>query len=522
MFLEKDKPHRIVLLALGAITLILGVLLFIAPPSIFPDPGWGFQVMRSMQQGAHFNILASPNPDNIAINQNDFLSWWSPGQYLVPYFLQTVLWLNTGKAVAVTVALCSLFGLLGYYKLFKRLGFTSWLSAISVAFIASQNYFILPFVFYPGGEILLFAFAGWFLYGCFGISKVNWQAMLFLFAAGILGFICKSSALWMYAAGLACVWLNISTGKKLQMWIRNGVLLAIPAGVALGIIYIEYISKGANPSNAAGAWLVKPETLSYPLASPLLSGLSVDEVFNGLIYHPDTPIISYQLSIVIIVVLAVGSLLLMRSIVRYIPNKNYILVFLVFYIASTVFFSYLYLKQATITFEGRHFRIMGVLAIPGLVYFASKSKAARIAFAIVWIAFIGWEFTYFTHGYSVNRDAAHGVSGLAQQGYDQETITEITVLDALHPHHCVFVITNPDLGIEIVHNRVMTLDVGDMTPEDFSDLNYSGKAGTIYMLMPLTYVQNGMAVRITKSFKAYQQFTVRRLSKEFYLYTASN
>src|ERR1700709_61368 len=113
MFLEKGKPHRNILLALGVITLVLGILLFIAPPSIFPDPGWGFQVMRSMQRGAHFNILSSPDPDNIALSKNDFLSWWSPGQYLVPYLLQTVLWLSTGKAVAVTIFLCSLIGLAG-------------------------------------------------------------------------------------------------------------------------------------------------------------------------------------------------------------------------------------------------------------------------------------------------------------------------------------------------------------------------------------------------------------------------
>ena len=114
MFLEKDKPHRKILLALACITCVLGLLLFIAPSSIFPDPGWGFLVMRSMQRGAHFNTLVSPNPDNITLDQEKFLSWWSPGQYLAPYFFQTVLRLTTGKAVAVTIFLCSLLGLAGY------------------------------------------------------------------------------------------------------------------------------------------------------------------------------------------------------------------------------------------------------------------------------------------------------------------------------------------------------------------------------------------------------------------------
>lgn len=522
MFLEKDKPHRVLLLALAAVTGILGILIFIAPPSIFPDPGWGFEVMRSMQRGRPFNTLVSPDSNNIALDHGEFLSWWSPGQYLIPYFLQTVLWLNTGKAVALTIALCSLVGLTGYYQLFKRLGFTPWLSALSVAFIAAQNYFILPFIFYPGGEVLLFAFTGWFLYGCFGIVRINWQSAAFLFLAGIMGFICKSSALWMYAAGLACIWLNISAGKKLKGWLRNGVLIAIPAAAALAIVYFGYISKGANPSDAAGSWLVKPETFTYPLASPLLSGLSVDEMFNGLIYHPDVPVLSYPLSIVVIIVMAVGSLFLTRSIIRNIPYKKYRLVFVAFYIAGTLFFSYLYLKQATVTFEGRHFRVIGILALPGFIYLIGKTKALRIAFLVVWIAFISWELVYFTSGYWINRKAAHGVSGLAQQGYDKETINTITTLDARHPAQAVFVITSADLGVEIIHNRVITISLDGMDTEDLNELNYAGKAGTIYMLMPETYVKNGIAAKVVKGFTGYHQFSIKQLSKDFYLYWANN
>jgi len=522
MFLEKDKPHRKILLILTGITCVLGILLFIAPPSIFPDPGWGFQVMRSMQRGAHFNTLVSPDPDNIALDQKAFLSWWSPGQYLVPYFFQTILWLNTGKAVAITIFLCSLLGLAGYYKLFKLLGFSQRIAAISVAFIACQNYFILPYVFYPGGEVLLFGFLGWFLHGCFSIGKINWQAMVFLFAAGVAGFICKSSALWMYAAGLACVWINVSKNKKLQQWLFNGILLAIPAIAALAIIYVGYLSKGTNPSNAGDGWLIKPETFSFPLAAPLLSGLSVDEMVNGLIYHPDTPLISRGLSLAIIFVLAIGSLLLLRSIIRKVPNKNYALAFGAFYLAGTLFLSYLYLKQATVTFEGRHFRIIGILAIPGIVYLLHQTKATKTILYVLFAGFTVWSTVYFVHGYIVNYQAPHGASGLAQQAYDKPTIDAITSLDAQHPNNAIFVINSPDLGVEIVHNRVITLDIGDMDAEDLAELTNAGRAGTIYMLMPENYVRNGVAAKIAKSFTGYHLFSIKQLSKDFYLYSANN
>jgi hypothetical protein len=521
MFSVKNKPYLILLLAVGLATLLLGIAIFIVPPSLFPDPSWGFQVMHYMEQGHAFNLLPSPNPDNIANDTADFLSWWSPGQYLLPYFFKSILWLSTGKAAALTVTICSLLGLSGYYQLFKRLGFTNWLSAISIAFIACQNYFILPFIFYPGGEVLLFAFGGWFLYGCFGIQKINWQSMLFLFLAGIVGFFAKSSALWMYASGVACVWVNLSANKKdIKHWLRNGVMLGIPVVAALAVIYVGYLSKGVNPSNAAGAWLIKPETFAFPLASPLLSGLSIDEMVNGLIYHPDNAILSYGTSIAVLAFLALGSLYFINSVLRFIPNKNYALALTIFYITATLFFSYLYLKQATVSFEGRHFRIIGMLSIPGLVYFASKTKVSRIVLGIFWAAFFCWEVAYFKIEYKVNIESGHGPSGLSQQAYDQDTLDELSKLDKQHPKGALFVCTSPDLAIEL-QNRVLTLDIQDMTPQDFKELKYMGKAGAIYILMPEAYQKNGVAYKIVKSFTYYHHFTVKQTGSN-YLYSAEN
>ena len=519
----KNKPYRIVILITGLVTLVLGILIFIVPPSPFPDPSWGFQVMRCMQQGHPFNLLLSPNPDNIALDDADFLSWWSPGQYLMPYFLKTILWLNTGKAVALTVSLCSVLGLAGYYQLFKRLGFTPWISAISMAFIASQNFFILPHIFYTGGETLLFAFAGWFLYGCFGVNKLNWQALLFVLCAGLVGFFAKSSALWMYAAGVACIWINVSFGQKdILKWVKNGVLLAIPFISAIAIIYLFYLSKGQNPSNAGGPLLIKPETFSFPLASPLLAGLSLDELFNGFIYHPDGAMFSYQWTTVILIVIALSALALVIAVYRYVPERRYAIALIAFYVIGNVFFTYLYLKQAAVSFEGRHYRIIGLLAIPGIVYLVSKAKISRIAFGIVWIAFICWEFKTFKTEFNYNRHASHGISGLSQQAYVQSTLDELSALDAQHPNQAIFVIPSPDIAIELPHNRIITLDIEDMTSQEFAELKYAGNGGIIYILMPVSYEKNGTAKGICKSFVNYHHFEVKPLDKDYRLYTAIN
>jgi hypothetical protein len=84
----KNIPlHRLLLIILTVVAMAMGVMIFIYPPSIYPDAARGFQVMRSMQTGSGFNILSAPNPDDISKNTSQFLTWWSPGQYLLPYFI---------------------------------------------------------------------------------------------------------------------------------------------------------------------------------------------------------------------------------------------------------------------------------------------------------------------------------------------------------------------------------------------------------------------------------------------------
>ena len=159
--------------------------------------------------GGGFNRLVAPSQDDISQNTAQFLTWWSPGQYLLPYFIKSILGLNTGHATALTVILLELCGLAGFYTFFKKIGFTPNIAALSLVFIICQEAFITPYIFYNGGEILLFGFEGWFLYGCVSIKKPGWQLLLFVLLSGWLGFLCKSSFIWIYAAGLLCIWLRL-------------------------------------------------------------------------------------------------------------------------------------------------------------------------------------------------------------------------------------------------------------------------------------------------------------------------
>ncbi|HEY2582750.1 MAG TPA: hypothetical protein VGI43_13130, partial [Mucilaginibacter sp.] len=162
---SKNKNlYKILLLITGIAVLISGVILFYIPPAIFPDPGMGFQVLRCMQLGGSFNVFTSPDQGDISQNYSEFLTWWSPGQYLIPWLFKLIAGVNTGRAIAITITVAQLLGLAGFYAFFKKIGFTPFISALSVVFIICQQAFAVPYVFYNGGEVLLFAFEGWFLY----------------------------------------------------------------------------------------------------------------------------------------------------------------------------------------------------------------------------------------------------------------------------------------------------------------------------------------------------------------------
>ncbi len=508
--------------SLFALVIILGILSFIAPPSLFPDPANGFLVMRSMELGGKFNLMVTPDQADFSKNTSEFLTWWSPGQYLVPYAFKFLFRVNSGQASVLTVLLCQLLGLSGFYYFFKKVGFTSLVAALSVVFIACQQFFVVPYVFYNGGEILSFAFTGWFLYGCVVFKKLSWQLMLFILFSGLIGFFCKSSTMWVYAAGLLFIWVRLSSqSKTLADWVKNGILTAIPAITAIGAIYIFFLSKGQNPASASAGLKLTLKTFAFPLASPLLSGFSIDDICHGLIYHTGKAILNDWQAIGLLMLLAILSLLLVGSILRKVANQNYRLLVIIFYTVSFLFFSYVYLMQKTISYEARHFRVIGLLVIPGAIYLFSQVKAPyRHLLCLVWAAIAFTSILYLAKGYLYNKNnSAYGISGIAQQNIDQTALDKVMSIDR-NTRNATFVFVNKELGLEIKHNRVLGLEpIGNDLKIDMDNYEYDGHAGPLYIILPDNYA-GPKEKFILKSFPDYRGWYGDKLSNRYVIYKA--
>jgi len=521
--LQRIGLSRLILIIIGIVALAMGIMIFVYPSAVYPDPAHGFQVMRSMEMGGKFNMITSPDQSDISKNTSAFLSWWSPGQYLVPYFFKLLFGLNTGQASALTVTIFELSGLAGFYFFFKKIGFNANIIALSLLFIACQQAFVMPYVFYNGGEILLFGFEGWFLYGCLSIKKPGIPLLAFVLLSGWIGFICKSSFMWIYASGLLCIWLQLSAYDNklnLQRLIKNGIWLFIPFATALATIYIFYLSKGINPASVSKGLDFSWQTFSFPLGAPLLAGLSVDDLAHGLIFHPVTPIFSQAYALTIVIILAILSVILVAAIMHYVPKKSYRLFLIVFYCMSILFFTVMFLRQQDISYESRHFRIIGLLITPGMIYLFSKFKPVyQVILGLICFCIAFANYAYFITSYKYNLNSARGNSGLAHGSIDQATLNYLMQLDSQNTN-AIFVFLTPDISLEITHNRVATLEEPPYgVPFNYDDYNYTGHAGPIYMLLPTNYNGTKAAI-VMKLFSGYSNFSTQKLSAAYTLYSA--
>src|SRR6516165_10796203 len=140
------------------VPIILSVVSLCIPPTIIIDSGIGFLALRNMLEGGAFNTIAVADPGNIADDVAIFLTWWSPGQYLVPGFF---IWLGTsyGVAVSLTALIATLIGVLGWIRVARSFAVSSFVLFVFVLGLNTFAYVTLPFRTYNGGEVLLFAAA---------------------------------------------------------------------------------------------------------------------------------------------------------------------------------------------------------------------------------------------------------------------------------------------------------------------------------------------------------------------------
>jgi hypothetical protein len=83
----------------------------------------------------------------------------------------------------------------------------------------------------------------------------------------------------------------------------------------------------------------------------------------------------------------------------------------------------------------------------------------------------------------------------------------------------IFVFISADISLEILHNRIITLDpLPKDAIIDTDDYTYAGHAGPLYILLPAGY--SDRADMYLKFFPDYSYFSQQKLGSKYILYTA--
>jgi hypothetical protein len=351
------RPALITALAICGV--LTGISLLV-PPFINADSGHGFLAWRGTVLGAA-NSIIRPDPANIARDSVEFLTVWSPGQYLVPGAI-SLLGVPLGIAMTLTVALSLLASLVGWVTVVRTFSPRTSLALLVAVLIGSFHYSTHAFSIYHGGEILLQAVTPWLILAGCRVPEIDpvpaallaAGAIFFAFMAKLTGLIVVTAAL---VAGCMVI---LAFGRRITRGMIGGAFGAV---AAFAVIYVAFLSKGWTAASETN-WSLPFEKTAVASLSPWVAGMSLNEPI-GLTYFALTntyiPTPTRLLVVVPAALLVAGLVLFWRP--QTTNEKKFRLFCLSFYSVVAAVFILLYSHGALIDLDERQFRSVGTLLL---------------------------------------------------------------------------------------------------------------------------------------------------------------
>jgi hypothetical protein len=490
----------------GLIVLAYTISIAIVGPSMYADHGVGFLALRAMKLGGPFNVMQIPDPADIARDKDFFVAWWSPGQYLVPAAFEA-LGFNLGQAMTITVASCSVLGLVGLQRLYRSWGFPPLSVAITLLLLAGTRLFSHQFAYYGGGEILLFALTPWFLLLLFRMQEFSPAKALGVFAGMAVLTVAKLSGLVLAVASVIAVEiLDLKSGRPGRL--RRLLTAGITLGVFAILFKLFWLSRGETPTTAAANVFSPERLLTHAIPSFVAcftSILSLGDLAKAVLLRPGhggplTVAIFYLVTALPIALLAyfVG-----RQISRSHPD------YFRFAATLTVVFSLImiavFVRGGEVTLEDRHFRQIGLVLAIGLVH-AALSWRRPFALAAAGLALASVAYGSIAYAAKLRR---HIASAESDQGFRHMVLSSAalefirTKLSTPVDGTSLVVVPSAEIALEFRNRRTVEIPADFRTEDDLRRYSYRGRVDNLGVLLPTKMIDNGKAALVLAAFKDY-------------------
>lgn len=479
-----------------------------------------------------FNVLQDISSENVAIVNNLFVSWWSPGQWIFPGILNFLFGWKLGVASIVVTIIFSIFGLIGFYKVLMHFRFQRITIAVSLLIIVLSNTFYNSFIFYQGGEILSFGFFPWFLLYIVRLNKITVVNLVSIMLFFLICFVAKITmiiycGLIVSYKVLLCYLNNEQASEK-----RNGrlryLLLFLPIIVGYFLIHQFFLTKGTVI--AFNEYHFDIEDIVLPIATPFTSILSFQTILSRIetFMRGVFNIANYQ--VVSIVINCVFSVLMFVLLFSYRKRNNiyrhYYLLLLILYIGVVFFFITYYLMNAPIDTSARHYKFIGFLLVPCLVEVAGKyfrTASVLLGFFFLYsILDVVYSKTKWSKGRYIgeaffyrNHDNIDDVDKLDKESYKQMLAMDRELPLFIERKPVVFFIdANPDVAMVLQHPAVFNRQLSP-----FGSVAYHGNNAISYLLIEKQRIvdDHGFVKRLLPD---YSKTVLIEETKDFYFFRA--
>jgi hypothetical protein len=472
-----------------AICGVLGGVSLLVPPFIHWDSANGFLAWRSTLLGAGDSVIIGPDHSNIAHDTTYFLTFVSPGQYLLPGAV-SLLGMPLGIAITLTVALSLLVSLIGWVMVVRVFAPRTSLAILVAVLIGSFHYSTHAFSTYYGGEILLQAITPWLVLASYRVPEMEVVPAALLVACAVFcAFLAKLTGLIVVAAALlAWALINLAFRRRITRGMVGGASGAL---AALAIIYVTFLYRGGTAVSETN-WSLPFDSIAFAALDPWVAGMSWSDPI-GLIYFYLTRVNLTPTAYLVIVLppalLVAGLVLFWRP--QTINEKKFRLFCLWFYGLMAAVFIVLFIHGAALAVDEHHFRSAGTLLLVCALMSAFTAGTPRWARSL-FLVFCAVMALYGLASFSYHELMTAKGRTLDRTSWTNQSVFDTAAIDFLREAYArerrdaLFVLSSYQLAVTLpVDARIIVIDPDYETESTITTRRYSGRVpGHAFVLIP--------------------------------------
>lgn len=486
------------------------------PPALYSDPACGFLVWKSWMNGACFNCATEPSQMDLAQTVPVFISWWSPGQYIFPAIFSIPFKFPLGVGVSLAVMIFSYLGIIGYYRLFRNLGFQETICLVSCLLIIGSKFFSLPFRIYNGGEVLLFGVMPWMLLAVLKwVSQPNLRSSFILLSIFLAGVFLKLSFTVYFLAICFFIWIRQTNFSELisKKSFLKAIWLAAVFVVGFLLLKYGYLNHGENPiayealSNKKTLWIFN---FLFVLSSMFSAALNVSSLMEFILFRQGGASFEHLIHYpwLYAACLVVQVWIFWKILHHPDISREYRSLLYAFFVSTSMLFYGLIFRDV-ISYEERHFRLAATLLYPGMILIGLGHPKGWVR----WLFSLGFILLMAlgagSYGIKLYRQWQQPVVG---REYTQHLIMNEKLKQAIHQveeqysqlENSLVVTPNAQAALEMPKSRKLTKFQFDFDKiHDFQIMRFHGKIKHLLLIVDKKFLGEEKGNEILKMFVEY-------------------